>query len=540
MEKAESEKIPSIFKFSNLCNILPYFGYLHEWKFILELMCIKTRQIWSENKEAFIQWGKKYKKMKIYIDGSWNIPKKNAELFIFYTELLYPSIMGLLSLEERNLLKFNNVLIPLYNQLDKSKAILIDKTWYFNQTIAILTLNEVEMVIPSTLWTSTTSSIQKFTLQEGSNLWGLIESLREGMIIIKRDEDDELEATTVTQNQEWSIQFWDILIHEDYECLKKWLSWPIENWVWKPTILSYNSGNYSYYEIITRESVDKIISLSLLKNIRQFNISNTVKDFESVENLISISKTFPLMKIRFNFSYICNAFYNSVRANLQINSKEIVWVCKGKVWVFESYDSSPIHYFCEISDFKTTKCNSIIELKIVRFDWKDVIPKSNYQLDNRKKLMIDKLIKKTVSNNNAFLIADVGTFTLKSRLDNVNKYNDIFKYCKSIAIEINPSKSKVKKEVEEIERLPKQYKYEFIFRRPSKFIESKVFYLLEYQLKNAEIYAGNYKIKIDKTISSNSKKISNKIFTLFDMRKNKSYTVNINQLKEMLLECWQI
>ena len=50
-------KLPSIFKFSYLSRILVYYGYLHEWKVLMERLCTQSCNIWKDNLEAFIKAG---------------------------------------------------------------------------------------------------------------------------------------------------------------------------------------------------------------------------------------------------------------------------------------------------------------------------------------------------------------------------------------------------------------------------------------------------------------------------------------------------
>ena len=60
MENFNSKLLPSIFKFSMLYRILPYYGFLHKWK-ILQKLNTKTKAIWDENIDAFIWSGKSFR-----------------------------------------------------------------------------------------------------------------------------------------------------------------------------------------------------------------------------------------------------------------------------------------------------------------------------------------------------------------------------------------------------------------------------------------------------------------------------------------------
>ena len=90
MVQTNIESLPPIFKLSALCNILPYFGYLHEWKNLLESISTGTNQVWNENRVALMHWGKDYKQETwlIFGYGKFQINKgipQNLELFTITT-----------------------------------------------------------------------------------------------------------------------------------------------------------------------------------------------------------------------------------------------------------------------------------------------------------------------------------------------------------------------------------------------------------------------------------------------------------------------
>ena len=61
MEQLESKSLPKILKFSNISCILVYYGQLHEWKTLMELLNTATSKTWRDNLEAFIKWGENHK-----------------------------------------------------------------------------------------------------------------------------------------------------------------------------------------------------------------------------------------------------------------------------------------------------------------------------------------------------------------------------------------------------------------------------------------------------------------------------------------------
>ena len=65
MEKEiKKNSLPPIFKFSELWNILPFYGTLSKWMWLLCSLNSASNKIWNDNKEMFLRWGKDYKSMR--------------------------------------------------------------------------------------------------------------------------------------------------------------------------------------------------------------------------------------------------------------------------------------------------------------------------------------------------------------------------------------------------------------------------------------------------------------------------------------------
>ena len=149
----KTTKLPKIFKFSVLWNILPYFGFLHEWKWILQSLNKKTQMMWNLNKDAFIYWGGRQKfKLTLNYNKATLKPIRDLELFTFET-----IVFCLVDSEMRCLypdwFKYN-IFIPLIDQLDEGKMILFDaRTHEMTTPFSIWSKNEIEHIMQSTLWT---------------------------------------------------------------------------------------------------------------------------------------------------------------------------------------------------------------------------------------------------------------------------------------------------------------------------------------------------------------------------------------------------
>ena len=64
MEIIEKNSLQTIFRFSTLVNILPFYDNLHKWMLLLKRCCKKTSKLWEEYEDMFICWGKPYRANK--------------------------------------------------------------------------------------------------------------------------------------------------------------------------------------------------------------------------------------------------------------------------------------------------------------------------------------------------------------------------------------------------------------------------------------------------------------------------------------------
>ena len=82
MEIFDHKLLPPIFKFSVLCKILPYYGFLHKWK-ILQKLNTKTKAIWDDNIDAFI-WSGKNCRMSLRFSRAYKIQHFNINQLKYF------------------------------------------------------------------------------------------------------------------------------------------------------------------------------------------------------------------------------------------------------------------------------------------------------------------------------------------------------------------------------------------------------------------------------------------------------------------------
>ena len=118
MERIRAKKLPPIFKMSVLCNILPYYGHLHIWRKLLEMINSKTKDIWDQNREQLMYIGRDFKR---------DIELDNLKICI---NKLRPnrSWLDLFTLSLSNDFRLQNVffITTLTDNLNEDEVIIID------------------------------------------------------------------------------------------------------------------------------------------------------------------------------------------------------------------------------------------------------------------------------------------------------------------------------------------------------------------------------------------------------------------------------
>ena len=72
-KKIKKNSSHTILKFSNLWNILPFYGTLPKWMWLLCSLNSTSSKIWNDYSEMFFKWGKNYKSVKWYDSAKSNI-----------------------------------------------------------------------------------------------------------------------------------------------------------------------------------------------------------------------------------------------------------------------------------------------------------------------------------------------------------------------------------------------------------------------------------------------------------------------------------
>ena len=111
-------KLPPIFRFSTLCNILPFFGTLEKWSWLLSCLSSKTKSVWEDNEQMFLYCGQNFKR-EIIFDLAEDFDRAREwfnSKYIFYKHFL---------ISQSDLYNLKKLNIPEYGQ---DKVLIVEKS----------------------------------------------------------------------------------------------------------------------------------------------------------------------------------------------------------------------------------------------------------------------------------------------------------------------------------------------------------------------------------------------------------------------------
>ena len=336
MESISTKKLPPIFKLSLLSKILPYFGYLHDWKMILESINKKTNDIWDQNKEQLKYWGRDLK-FSLPIDSNLIIFSENivlkADLFKFQTQWFVQFHKETEKTKGKlNKGKIDSLILQLCNQLNEDNAIVFQKWGYKIDEIFLQTRTEIAEMIPSPKCTSSILEIKMFEDSQAQDLWKYIaDSIQLKRVIVKKNENNTFEVDSITSHHYLDWDEYNILDEEVKERLVTYYSCPVSNCICKPKILWFKK---EYPNKISEVQIDKIWGLSLLENAHRLEINGSVKSFSEISYLSRIKQQFPNLEIPFDFYSRRDDFKWDWNRQIKINSWLITLLTNGEERIF--------------------------------------------------------------------------------------------------------------------------------------------------------------------------------------------------------------
>ena len=533
MESISTKKLPPIFKLSLLSKILPYFGYLHDWKMILESINKKTNDIWEENKEVLKYWGRDLK-LSLHLEESSikfseNIMLK-AELFKFQTKRFFEfhlytkKTIGLIKE-----LKIDSLILQLCSQLNEDNAIVFQK-WgdVFDEMneIFLQTRKEIAEMIPSSKCTSSILEIKIFEDSQAQDLWKYIaDSIELKRVIVKKNENNTFEVDSITSHHYLDWKDYNILNEKVKERLDTYYSCPVSNCICEPKILWLD---HEHLNEKSEELIDEIWGLSLLENAHWLKVIGNVEAFSEINYLSRIKQQFPKLEILFDFqSWRCIKGIRLER--ITTNSRLITLVTKGEERIFHiSGDNKWL-----VDKIVDLHFNEKENIAIINWGWIalwNAILQTNSKSEIKDQRLIDKLKKKTRSENSQYIIVDTSKLELQANTFQIEKYTTIAKYFKFINIDLNQTNSKYKIEIEEINKLSKQWSIRIQTKNIQDFVNSDALNLINQDFNQIIVESRELKFKL---IKSNSRS-RERMFTVFESLLYKTQTADIRELREMI------
>ena len=531
MESISAKKLPPIFKLSLLSKILPYFGYLHDWKMVLESINKKTNDIWDQNKEELKYWGRDLK-LNIDLDGSFikilikhNIRLK-AEQFKFTTNWFFELHQDTeKTLDKIKEWEIDSLILQLCSQLNEDNAIVFQKWDYKIDEIFLQRRKEIAEKIPSPKCTSSILEIKEFEDSQAQDLWKYIaDNIKLKRIIVKKNENNTFEVDSITSHHFLDWDEYDILYEEVRERLVTYYSCPVRNCICKPKILWLKK---EYLNELSEELIDEIWGLSLLENAHRLNVIGALKTFSEISYLSKVKRQFPKLEILFNFRSWRYDIEWDWDSQININSRLITLVTKGEERIFYIRGDDK-GYVNSIVDLEFNEKENIAIINWGKISLWNVILQTNSQSEIKDQTLIDKLKEKTRLEDSQYIIVDSSEIELQIKNFKIKEYTTIAKYFKYINIKIDETESEYKEEIEEINKLPKQWYIKIEINDIQGFVNSDALNLIDQDFEQIIVESWKFKIKL---IKSNSRS-GEWIFTVYESLLYKAKTVDIRELRK--------
>ena len=207
----------------------------------------------------------------------------------------------------------------------------------------------------------------------------------------------------------------------------------------------------------------------------------------------------------------------------------ITLVTKGEERIFHNSGNDK-WYVYKFSGIEFNEKENIAIINWGRILLRNVLLQTNSQSEIKDQTLIDNLKEKTRLEDSQYIIVDTNTLELQTNAFEIKKCLIIAKHFKFINIKIYKTKSKYKEEIEEINKLPKQWSIWIKIDSIKDFINSDALNLIDQDFKCIIVESWRFKIKL---IKSNSRS-RERMFTVFESLLVKTKTADIRELREMI------
>ena len=370
--------------------------------------------------------------------------------------------------------------------------------------------------------------IKMFEDNQAQDLWKYIaDSIELKRVIVKKNENNTFEVDSITSHHLLNRIDYNILNEEVRERLATYYSCPASDCICKPKILWLENE----YIKLSEELIDEIWGLSLLENAHRLNVNKNIKSFSEINNLSRIKQQFPKLEILFDFDSWRNNIEWDEDDEIYINSRLITWVANGEEWIFHISGDDKWSVY-KILDLEFNEKENIAIINWGRIWLRNVLLQTNSRSEIKDHTLINNLKEKNGLENDKYIIVDTSTLELLTNAFKIQEYTSIAKYFKFINIRIKETESEYKEEIEEINKLQKQWSIWIKINNIKDFVNSDALNLIDQDFNWIILESWPFNIKLIKSNSRSRKKM----FTVFESLLYKTKTVDIRELREMFSE----
>ena len=425
MESSRYWNLPSIFKLSTLCNILPYYGYLHEWRFLLGSINTETLNIWDKNRDQLIYFGRFYKKEMLNEEDN-----KNAYERIKYLEKTW---IDLFSFSFSSYILWE-VLVNLYiftAKLEMDRVIIIDyhSDLFKEYQLHYWGKDDIHKIVPAVLCPLFKYTIKTFKHPEMYKLKYIIQNESDPRSIVIENLNEEVMVYS-TFSYTLKITPYICLISplknrleiDDSSKLCK-----LDDWEWKPKNLRVWCCEFSNLIMIHDKFADRAKTLNC-----QFGYQS--KSFWSANHKLIKKKW--IYKVLFDLDHRKS---EERFTEFIFPSKKLLIITQGKILEFRLNNNWNELKLSEVygKQIIQSQNNNSFAMKIDLDIGLKLILEENSEIDNTNEDFFVYLKDISNSNKDCYMIFEKKYIAIKSNLNKINVNTSILKFFSKAYLKID-------------------------------------------------------------------------------------------------------
>ena len=401
MEKIITKKLPPIFKMSVLWNILPYYGHLHRWRRLLEMINTKTKDIWDQNWEQLVYIGIGFKR-EIELD-----------CLNEYSDYLRPnrSWFGLFSLSLSYDFRYNKFdFTILTDNVCEDEVIVIDShdDIFKSYQIQYWCKDSISDILPAIKCPSFKSETKTFKTSEKRKIIKFIDYQNNTKSIVIENVDEKLSINLIYGDtiKIGPLTIWSDSQYNDFldKLQERYKLWEIEDCACKPKKIRVWENNFEDFKY----AIDQ---LNWISDINDVKLGVDISSDGFAETLSNYDTMF------FDYSV---RWINDDSSNFIFTGDSLIVVCYGEYfnfWLDQRTKDSEYSYIKgniiknNSINYFALNINKICNLKLNQTD-EEV--KSSENID-----FIEDLKEISAQRGGWFIVFDKKDITLKINIDKV-------------------------------------------------------------------------------------------------------------------------